>query len=1353
MKKDNSTDSRDPPMDESNERKGGSRRFDAPGFSFSMSDGGDDVFSGTRGDSTVQTAELAKGHCNMFIPSSIDTSRRRSVATESAKSKASPKPKIGPGSAPRRNTFGVTATNLFNMLYTHEEDPQSDDQGSRSILDDSVGEQGTKSTSGDTTRSDTNTKSTFGNSTRSDPNTKSTSEDTTITGSTENPYAWGRTLKSRDTKSTCGDTTITGSTANPYAWGRTLKSRDTKSTSGETNMSDGAVLAQGRTLKSHDTKSTSGDTNMSDGTVLVQARSGIHTTEPPTTYSDSESSFIQSCVTKGTTIKTQHAACEPSTVSNIDIVQQALDDLAATPIRHNTPIRGVLKYSGVTKNDITFGLNRIDYVTARDDSSERAIIEDSPQVAVEEDIEIENMPSNAPPVLHRFCLTVTKASDLRKAIGLITTTSAGETDAMGRLPLHCFSDNAALADAVVFPDDMDMWPSSPPNGKRLSTTSSPTSHCSHSTRRRSNRGPSRKARASLSPSPGSVDDLEETIIDFAVNGLLTAYPAAMITPDGNGKVPFEAVITEWVEQSLELPDQNLVWGRKRNFSAEQFPSVTALWQRGSSLFAKNRQDSTNVDQEIKGVSNSTESSGASRDIEGGKVKNKSSSKESENLSDHYFPEDIKLSAQVYVAIKVLSAMIDALEGSLTTAREPKFLSPTKSLFNGAQSDRDSSMATLKDTTTSDIKSEIIHSMASIPALMKVILLVEDEYQRDFLMSTSLVQSILSHKASVGSWLTHMLQSGERRVVDRALKYVNLVSSDAFWSSQMKLSQSDQQKRHTKQTNALVDTKRAELYDQVSQLPNFVPSLISLGGRQIEEASTTAMVRRVLDRIIARPFCATFIFCDALFLAIMIIGFRMAVHRFIINEAPGNVLRYVYVANMGIFYFVIRELGKAVSLSMINQHARHYFLSFWNLSDLLATLLALTSTIAIRSHFSADITDTIGTENVPVTLRYLLTATTGILWLRVLSFLKGINMQLATFVLAILQISRDVIWFCVILVTLLVSFGQMFFTLMAPDTCGVEPDDSMCLQSEYYLKMYSMLIFQEFDRDSYDSFVSVVLVVIYSFMVALVLLNVLIAVASDSYEKCLVRSQNLFGRARVMMIAEMVSFQNLLRRSSGDVSALAIYKAWWSKDSASGWSRGSMVFFGLSSIVVLVWAIAETAGFFTGPGHGNMMMSLGSIMVTVFLFVCIMLFLSIGAGNESKLFERNGKKIWNGRLEDCASQFESLVHSFVLRLLGSSVTNSGTLGVSSDSTAADEWSGRIHFLKKEMNKIADEQRAATSEQVQNLGSSLREELAKLESSFATLKQEVSKPEAVAPEDVPAMLGVAIEALQKVRKTLR
>ena len=212
-------------------------------------------------------------------------------------------------------------------------------------------------------------------------------------------------------------------------------------------------------------------------------------------------------------------------------------------------------------------------------------------------------------------------------------------------------------------------------------------------------------------------------------------------------------------------------------------------------------------------------------------------------------------------------------------------------------------------------------------------------------------------------------------------------------------------------------------------------------------------------------------------------------------------------------------------------------------------------------------------------RGLLAVTTGFLWLRVLNFLKAINMQLATFVLAILQIAKDIFWFCIILLTLVISFSQMFFTLMAPPTCATgELSGRQCQQSEYLLRVYTILLgdFGLFTRDDFASGFSVLLVVIYSFLVTVVLLNVLIAIASDSYEKCLLKSQKLFGRARVMLIAELASFQSLLRRRDQDADSLEspmtkgiVYSKWWTSSGLShNWSRGSVLFFGLSMVVTV-----------------------------------------------------------------------------------------------------------------------------------------------------------------------------------------
>jgi hypothetical protein len=326
--------------------------------------------------------------------------------------------------------------------------------------------------------------------------------------------------------------------------------------------------------------------------------------------------------------------------------------------------------------------------------------------------------------------------------------------------------------------------------------------------------------------------------------------------------------------------------------------------------------------------------------------------------------------------------------------------------------------------------------------------------------------------------------------------------------------------------------------------------------------------------------------------------------------------------------------------------------------MLSIILALASTIAIRVQFKKDEIDY---SNI-TQLRACLAVTTGLLWLRVLSLLKSINMQLATFVLAIFQITRDIMWFLLILLTLVVAFAQvclywfspafssspllivapfsfssqMFYSILLPPECAYNeppPDGLECKSAEYYLKTYSILLgdFGQFDRDNFVTAFSVLLVVTFSFMVVIVLLNVLIAIVSDSYEKCLIRSKSLFGRARVMLIAELGSFQHLLQTDSRNLveAPESLYSQWWHGPFAFGlqrYSRSSLIFYFLSGLIVLIWFTAETAGFFTGKRVGNYAFSLCSILVNVLLFLGIVALLSNGASSSN---EKSARRVIRG----------------------------------------------------------------------------------------------------------------------------
>ena len=639
------------------------------------------------------------------------------------------------------------------------------------------------------------------------------------------------------------------------------------------------------------------------------------------------------------------------------------------------------------------------------------------------------------------------------------------------------------------------------------------------------------------------------------------------------------------------------------------------------------------------------------------------------------------------------------------------------------------------------------AVASIPDLMKTIMLIEDEDDKLFALSTSIMKRAMMSKLTIGSWLTAMLQCESKKISHRAIDYLKIVSELIRETS-------------TSKTKGRRDFSECDdLINAVSRLQDFVPAMLALGEKGIEEASTTLLVQKVLDRMISSPFAVTVVFCDGIFLAILIWGFRAAVDRILTGGSLDLVLKYIYVANTGIFYFIIREIAKTVSLCSISKRSRIHFLSFWNLIDMLATVLSLVSTISMRYHFTYLERSLDGTGF----LRGLLAITTGFLWLRVLSLLKAINMQLATFVLAILQISKDIIWFCVILLTMIVSFAQMFFTLLAPASCaGADGggSDKQCSQSEYLLRTYQVLLgdFGDFDRDDFTTVFSVFLVVFYSFMVVVVLLNVLIAIASDSYEKCLVRSPNLFGRARVMLIAELVSFQSLLRKIDSQEAHAPnahIYNKWLSKTpwGSNSWSRGSVLFISLSLLVVACWVIGELVGFASGERPSEVLFSLLSIIVNISLFTLIMLFLASGANgilkkkddSEDKNREKGAFRRW---ITDWNNGY---IQRSMLHLLGASrgIVHDGPFH---KGDATEDWNGRVHYIQREMNRHAEESAAHAQEQSKAMESyvtqsevRLRGEMDKLEESFRDLRNSVLS-EVKGTKETNANVAVAVEELK-------
>jgi hypothetical protein len=188
----------------------------------------------------------------------------------------------------------------------------------------------------------------------------------------------------------------------------------------------------------------------------------------------------------------------------------------------------------------------------------------------------------------------------------------------------------------------------------------------------------------------------------------------------------------------------------------------------------------------------------------------------------------------------------------------------------------------------DLCAQLVEHIATVPALLETIFYINDDHDMEFALSTSIVRRVLVNKHSVGPWLTSMLQNPHRSVSQRAIDYLQIVS---------KLTNDENKKKQRFKDHEPQSCD--DIIDEISRLRDFIPSLLSLGERGIEEVSTTKVVSGVLDNMISRPFVATVVRCDAIFLTLMLLGFRCAVNGMIMGDSLKTVLSWIYVVSTAV----------------------------------------------------------------------------------------------------------------------------------------------------------------------------------------------------------------------------------------------------------------------------------------------------------------------------------------------------------------------------------------------------------------------------------------------------------------------
>lgn len=179
---------------------------------------------------------------------------------------------------------------------------------------------------------------------------------------------------------------------------------------------------------------------------------------------------------------------------------------------------------------------------------------------------------------------------------------------------------------------------------------------------------------------------------------------------------------------------------------------------------------------------------------------------------------------------------------------------------------------------------------------------------------------------------------------------------------------------------------------------------------------------------------------------------------------------------------------------------------------------------------------------------LLSFVVGLLWLKTLGFLKSVNLPLATFILSLVevrficlfnfeccfrqadqfrydcisQILKDIRWFLVVLSVNIIMFADMLhisttrtnngLACKANETSDVAPEE-FCGDNliEPYFKLYSVVVGDVNYDDFNYSTGSKLLFILFTFVCVIILLNVLIAIVSNSHKRSSKKSWKLFGR--------------------------------------------------------------------------------------------------------------------------------------------------------------------------------------------------------------------------------------------------
>ncbi|KAL7568621.1 hypothetical protein ACA910_022722 [Epithemia clementina (nom. ined.)] len=419
----------------------------------------------------------------------------------------------------------------------------------------------------------------------------------------------------------------------------------------------------------------------------------------------------------------------------------------------------------------------------------------------------------------------------------------------------------------------------------------------------------------------------------------------------------------------------------------------------------------------------------------------------------------------------------------------------------------------------DGRTTLVESLVQrLPRLMPTLLLVEDDGvdSRMRASETTIFRRLLFCPEVVNMWLIDMLNYGgipAQRAVD-FLWLVSHTTIDDYTGGFGAPLRKDWRN---------FEASRQGVFNEVSDLKGVIATLVTLRTKEMERAASTPVVWHAMGNKLSRPFVLGLVLIDLALHVTLMFTFRDAAG--VKPPLPAKVQRVIVAESIIYiicFHYLVRAVSESWAMWVVSTGAfKSYATDVWNIFGFNAILLTLVTTFLLGH----DEKSRNGLDAFIV----------GLLWIKVLAFLKVVNKDMATFILALSQILYDIRFFLLVLAVCVFMFGDMFHIAVlgedGGDFCSWKfgaMDDFCSTSWESYLRVYAILLGDiTLDHLTATSGLTI-LFVLFTLFGVIILLNVLIAIISDSYEKATLRGQVLFGRARVMFVAQIEALENFLK---------------------------------------------------------------------------------------------------------------------------------------------------------------------------------------------------------------------------------